>query len=367
MAEIQNRIGDNIRTVVSLEMGDKFKYMDVMRATHIDVIPESGIKGRGIAFVEGRLLEFQTALAIDAEDDYKRNAKIEAMSQKMRDMWDGNTAKQIPFIPENPVFDDLKNLDEYSVAVSNKRLIPFAYNYVDASVYSIDLADTYCCSISGKRRTGKTNLLKLLMYAVSQKNGKGVVIEKESNELKLLSSELGFEYIDSDKGVFDYFKSITDEFVARNKYKHILEEDGLSDLQIYEKMSVKEPMFIFISDITKFIDCVYHPEGNIMNMSGYFENIIEKGSLHNIYFFACINTDNLASAAGSNLYRLFTGYKTGVHLGGNVASQRIFNFQNIHYSQMSKSSKKGHALTPSKDDDTTALKIIVPLFGSREE
>jgi len=367
MAEIQNRIGDNIRTVVSLEMGDKFKYMDVMRATHIDVIPESGIKGRGIAFVEGRLLEFQTALAIDAEDDYKRNAKIEAMSQKMRDMWDGNTAKQIPFIPENPVFDDLKNLDEYSVAVSNKRLIPFAYNYVDASVYSIDLADTYCCSISGKRRTGKTNLLKLLMYAVSQKNGKGVVIEKESNELKLLSSELGFEYIDSDKGVFDYFKSITDEFVARNKYKHTLEEDGLSDLQIYEKMSVKEPMFIFISDITKFIDCVYHPEGNITNMSGYFENIIEKGSLHNIYFFACINTDNLASAAGSNLYRLFTGYKTGVHLGGNVASQRIFNFQNIHYSQMSKSSKKGHALTPSKDDDTTALKIIVPLFGSREE
>lgn len=194
----------------------------------------------------------------------------------MRDMWDGNTAKQIPFIPENPVFDDLKNLDEYSVAVSNKRLIPFAYNYVDASVYSIDLADTYCCSISGKRRTGKTNLLKLLMYAVSQKNGKGVVIEKESNELKLLSSELGFEYIDSDKGVFDYFKSITDEFVARNKYKHTLEEDGLSDLQIYEKMSVKEPMFIFISDITKFIDCVYHPEGNITNMSGYFENIIEK-------------------------------------------------------------------------------------------
>lgn len=367
MAEIQNRIGDNIRTVVSLEMGDKFKYMDVMRATHIDVIPESGIKGRGIAFVEGRLLEFQTALAIDAEDDYKRNAKIEAMSQKMRDMWDGNTAKQIPFIPENPVFDDLKNLDEYSVAVSNKRLVPFAYNYVDASVYSIDLADTYCYSISGKRRTGKTNLLKLLMFAVSQKNGKGVVIEKESNELKLLSSELGFEYIDSDKGVFDYFKSITDEFVARNKYKHTLEEDGLSDLQICEKMSVKEPMFIFISDITKFIDCVYHPEGNITNMSGYFENIIEKGSLHNIYFFACINTDNLASAAGSNLYRLFTGYKTGVHLGGNVASQRIFNFQNIHYSQMSKSSKKGHALTPSKDDDTTALKIIVPLFGSREE
>lgn len=128
-------------------------------------------------------------------------------------------------------------------------------------------------------------------------------------------------------------------------------------------MSVKEPMFIFISDITKFIDCVYHPEGNITNMSGYFENIIEKGSLHNIYFFACINTDNLASAAGSNLYRLFTGYKTGVHLGGNVASQRIFNFQNIHYSQMSKSSKKGHALTPSRMMIQLHLKLSYLFLG----
>ena len=95
------------------------------------------------------------------------------MSQKMRDMWDGNTAKQIPFIPENPVFDDLKNLDEYSVAVSNKRLIPFAYNYVDASVYSIDLADTYCCSISGKRRTGKTNLLKFAYIRSKSKERQG--------------------------------------------------------------------------------------------------------------------------------------------------------------------------------------------------
>ena len=32
ISEIQSRIGDNIRTVISLEMGDKFKYMDVLLA-----------------------------------------------------------------------------------------------------------------------------------------------------------------------------------------------------------------------------------------------------------------------------------------------------------------------------------------------
>lgn len=366
MAEIQNRIGDNIRTVISLEMGDKFKYLDVMRMTHIDVVPESGIKGRGIAYVDGRVLEFQTALAVGAEDDYKRNALIESKCSEMREMWHGSTARQIPFIPDNPVYEEFNQLAEYKSAISDKHSIPYAYNYTDASVYSADPADFYCYSITGKKRTGKTNVLKLLMYGVSKKNGDIIVIEKNTNELRNITAELNGKYIKDDMGVFEYFKQLTPDFVARNKQKHSLEEKGLSDARIFEEMSANKPIYIFISDMTDFINTVYHPEGNITDMSGFFENIIEKGSLHNIFFFACINLDNLGTTSGSNLFRFFTGYKTGVHLGGNVAAQRIFNFQNIHYSQMSKPSKKGQALTPSKDDETVALKIVVPLIGGNE-
>ena len=98
-------------------------------------------------------------------------------------------------------------------------------------------------------------------------------------------------------------------------------------------------------------------------MSGFFENIFEKGYLHNIYFFACFNQDDVSALTGQKAYHLFVSYKTGVHLGGNLSSQRLFNFQNIHYSQLSKASKKGEGLVPSAEDESVAEKIILPLYG----
>lgn len=367
ISEIQNRIGDNIRTVISLEMSDKFKYLDVLRTTHVSVTPESGVKGRGIAFVEGRLLEFQTALAVSAEDDYKRSAKIENICAVMKKTWNGPSARPVPFIPENPSFDEFRTLDEYRECISETPLLPFAYNTDDASVYSADLRNIYCYSISGKRRTGKTNLLKMIMYAAAQKGGRTAVIEKDAAELKQISSECGFEYLSTDKEMFEFFKGITNDFIQRNKLKHKCNEDGMTDTEIYEKMSSNQPIFVFIADISSFVESVYRPSSDIGNMSAFFENIIEKGFLHNIYFFGCINTDDIASVGGYKVYQYFTSYKTGVHLGGNVSSQRIFNFQNIHYSQMSKSSKKGEGLTPSKDDETIAQKLIIPLVEGKSK
>lgn len=363
MAEIQNRIGDNIRTVLSLEMSDKFKYMDVLRISHIPILPESGIKGRGIGFVDGRLLEFQTALAVKADDDYKRYNIIDKICKKMRTVWNGETAPKIPFIPEHPLFEDFSEIEEYKKNIAINSIVPFAYDTVDASVYNADLSLIYCYSIVGKKRTGKTNLLKIFMNAAYYKHGMSVVIEKEGNELKLLANNMGFSYLSSDIEIFEYFKSITQEFSGRNKLKHKCLENGLNDEEIYMEISKTKPIFIFIADLTDFINSVYNPSTEIKNMSGFFENIVEKGYLHNIYFFACINCDNILPISGYKLYQLFTSYKTGVLLGGNVSQQRIFNFQNIHFTQMSKTMKKGEGLTPSSEDETIAHRIIVPLVG----
>ena len=362
MSEIPNRVGDNIRSVISLQMTDKFKYMDVLRTTHLAVIPESGIKGRGVGYVDGRILEFQTATAFCADDDYKRNAMIESLCQKMSACTDIR-ACAVPFIPENPVYADFERLEQYKAACADNALLPFAYNHKDASVYSVRLDNTYCYVISGKKRTGKTNVLKLLMLAAANKHAASAVIEKDSNELKSLAARNGSAYIHSDSEILEYFRGITDEFIKRNKYKKTLEENGLSDSSVFDKMQGFEPIFIFIADLNSFINSVYHPEGNIGNMSGFFENIFEKGFLHNIFFFACFNPDNASEITGIKSYHTFVSYKTGVHLGGNLSAQRLFNFRNIHFAQMSKASKKGEGLVPSEEDETLAERIIIPLAG----
>lgn len=362
MSEIPNRIGDNIKTVVSLEMSDKFKYMDVLRTTRMDVVPESGVKGRGVSYVDGRILEFQTAVAFRADDDYKRNILIDKLCREMGSCTK-TRARAIPFIPENPMYSDLEQLDEYKKACSDSTKLPFAYRFDDASVYSVRLDLTYCYIISGKKRTGKTNVLKLLILAAAQKSAQGVVIEKETNELKILAAQNNFTYIENDMGVLQYFRSITDEFIKRNKVKKELQEQGLSDNAIFMQMQRFEPIFIFLGDLKSFVNTVYHPEGDIGNLSGFFENIFEKGYLHNIFFFACFNPDDASDLAGLKSYHTFISYKTGVHLGGNVSSQRIFSFSNIHYAQLSKTAKKGEGLAPSAEDESVAEKIIFPLAG----
>lgn len=365
MSEIQNRIGDNIKTVVSLEMGDRFKYMDVLRTTRLEIMPEAGIKGRGIGYVDGRVLEFQTAVAIEADDVYKRNDAVAKICEKMNDSWKGALPRRIPGIPENPTLGVMQSNDGYQAELNKPSLIPFAYRHEDASIYSIDLSMTYCYVISGRSRTGKTNVLKTILSALLKKQGQKIIVEQSSAELKSAVDSQAVKYYSTDKEIFDCFNALTPVFIERNQYKKTLLEQGLTDEEVYSRMQRFEPVFILIADFGDFLNSVYHPSDSIQNMSGFFENIFEKGYLHNVYFFTCINTDNTSSVLGLKAYTLFTSYKTGVHLGGNLSAQRIFNFSNIHFSLMSKQMKKGEGLVPNREDDTVAEKIIIPYSGGQ--
>ncbi len=359
--ELPNRIADNIRSVFSLEMGDKFKYMDVMRTTRLETLPETGVKGRGLVNIDGNILEYHTALAIEAEDDFSRIRQLGLESEKMKSAWAGQCARGIPVIPVNATYDDLAGSQDYQIAIQkDTRFLPFAYKIEDASVYSVDLSKTYCYAISGKNRSGKTTALKLLINSAHKKGGRIVIFEKGISELKKTAQVCCAEYISSDKELFGFFTGLKDIFVSRNRKKRELISEGLSESEIYDIMSKEEPIYFFVSDIASFVECIYNPEPGVGAMKGFAENITEKGSLHNIYLFACVNTDSSVMASTYQLYKNFTFYKTGVHLGGNVNAQRIFNFQNIPFSEQSKPMKKGIGLVPSEEDDSVCNKIVIP-------
>ncbi len=361
MTEIPGRIADNIRTSISLELGDKFKYMDVMRTTRLTTIPEAGVKGRGLAQVEGAFLEFHTALSLKAEDDFARIRLLTEKCEQMKNAWGGPVAKRIPEIPQNPNRDTFIQHEDYKNIVSgNMGLIPYAYREDDASLYCVDLSSVYCYSISGKGRTGKTNTIKAIMRSASDCGGRIVVFEKGVQELRKTAEQCSAEYLSSDKENYDFWAGIKDEFVRRNKKKRELINEGLDEHQIYEKMKQEKPVYLFIADMEAFIESVYKPEAGVPDMKGFVENVMEKGSLHNIFIFACVNNDMSAVSATYKAYKCFISYKTGVHLGGNVSAQKIFTFRNIPYAEQAKVLKKGIGLVPSAADDTAAERIIIP-------
>lgn len=359
--EIPARIGDNIRTVISLEQADKFKYMEVLRMTRLEILPETDVRGRGIAVIDGRVLEFQTALCLPAEDDFERGQALEAYCREMNLAWNGKRARAIPEIPEKPTLDMLIKDENYQAAIQESSLLPAGYRMEDASIYSIDLAHTYCYAISGKNRTGKTNMLKMLLYAAHQKQGRLCVVETKTAELKKQAEDYGAVYVADASQLFAYLNELLPEFARRNRKKRALLESGLDESEIFEQMKEETPIFIFAADLAEFFQTVYKPGNGIGNMFGFLENILEKGSLHHIYFFGCLRAEDQGMLSAYRAYGLFVSYKKGIHLGGNLTSQKLFSFQNISFAQQSKGMKKGRGYVPDDEEESIGREVVIPL------
>lgn len=56
-------------------MKDKYAYTEVFDVIQISVFPKAEIPGRGIAYYGERILEFQTALALNVHNDYERRER----------------------------------------------------------------------------------------------------------------------------------------------------------------------------------------------------------------------------------------------------------------------------------------------------
>lgn len=357
--EIQNRIADSIKTVITLQMNDKFQYADAMRLPRVDILPEANIKGRGLAKVGERILEFQTALALEADDDYQRMEKITEECVRMRTAWNGKRAKQIPVIPEKPVWSEFDALDDVAAMYEDDRHLPIGYDMESASVYGIDLSKIYCYTISGRKRTGKTNALKGLIRSAARKGGKIVVIEYGTDELKSISTKTGAVYITTQKEQGEFFRDLIDPIRERNEIRKALTEQG-NEEQIYDAMKEKEKIFIFIADLEAFITAVYRPEDGVLNIRPFLENITEKGKQLNVYLFAGINPDTISSVAGLRSYENITGYRTGMHFGGNVSNLRYMDFGYLSYTEQAKTLKNGIGMLPLGNEDTVT-KVVVPL------
>lgn len=358
--DIPSRIGDNMKTVICLEMSDKFQYADAIRTMRIDVLPEIGVKGRGLANIGGTILEFQTALSVEAEDDYKRSEKIQEYCMLLNTTWSGKCARKIPEIPEKPVWKEYAELDEVQQLLSDDKHLPIGYDLSNAAIYGVDLSKVYCYLISGKARTGKTNLLKLLIHCARLKQGELVVIDY-NDELGAQAEQNEAEYITNDAQLFDFCDRLLPKFKERNQVKKGCIQNGLSDEEIFAEMSGYERIMIFIANLPDFVEHAYKPAEGVGEMAGFLENLIDKGSLHNVYWFACFSQDDIGRVAGKKVFDQFVKYKNGIHMGGNVAAQKFLNFDYIQYIEQTKVQKSGIGMLPLVEDDLNVEKVVIPL------
>jgi S-DNA-T family DNA segregation ATPase FtsK/SpoIIIE len=358
MNDITQRVGENMNTILCLNLQDKYVYADMLHTTQFDVLPESGVKGRGLALVSERVLEYQTALALEAENDYERIEKIKVVCKDMAESWDGRTARKVPEIPEKPVWSQFVQLEEFEAMVESKEYLPVGYDAANASVYGIPLRNTYCYLIWGRKASGKTNFMKIALQVAMRKESNIYIIDDERESLKGYKDRIEVSsYVTTEEELFQFLMELKPEFVRRNQLKQQLLHDEYEEEEIFDRMSEEIPYFIFVSDLSNFISMVY---GTEYNMSGFVENIIEKGFLHNIYFIGELSLEKREKVAGYGAYEHFAEYKTGIHFGGKVSDNQVLTFDYLSYMEQGKSEKKGIGQLPDPVEDNETQKVVVP-------
>lgn len=360
IADVPNRLGNLIRSTMCLSLSDVYQYGDVLRIPKPDIYPEAGVNGRGLIASESGVLEYQTALANDAEDVYQRGERIEAECRFMRQGWNGVCAREIPFIPERPTWQDVMARSETAELLAGNRYLPIGYDYATAGIYAIDLRYTYCYTVQGRVRTGKTNALKICMHAAQAGGMRLSVIETEGNALQAEAARLGADYYSTVDELVSFIGELGPQFRERNIKKKDLIASGADEDEQFEQMSKERPWMIVISDLAPFIETVTSKDAAARRLDKALENLIGKGFLHNIYWAAGFNPDDRMRLIGMPLYEAYIRDKCGMHLGGNVAGQQLFEFSGMSFKRQSEPEQPGIALMPPRGGGSYK-RVVLPL------
>lgn len=343
MGEIPGRLLEKIKTTIALEMSDRYQYGDVLRQYHISVYPKENVKGRGLCRLDGRILEFQSALGYDEPDDYARMCRIREMGQEqsLSEHKEGRYAVKFPQIPEHT--DYAAFWENYSRNLNEDEL-PIGYSLTTGEIQTISLLQT-CFLISGAEKTGRKNLLLTMAESLIKLNYQIICID--------LADHLS-------------------ELKGREEILRLTREQELRDWQIAEVEKIEVDKIecgnsdeirkkcILIGDLTKFCTFLYQISDTSREQIHFWEDYIQSGN-QNVLMIAIYNPYRDSSAAGTAFFREFTAAQIGIHLGGNAGTQRALSFDDMSYTQLNQREKPGIGYLKNGQQEETQ-RLLLPCY-----
>lgn len=359
--ELQSKLADKIRQGLCLEMGDKYKYAEVLHTSRFDVLPEANTKGRGLALVDDNVLEYQTALAVEAENDYRRAEAIEDTCRTMADHWSGKKARKIPEIPKKPTWELFVQSDAYAAAKDDPLRLPVAYRQEDASAYCIDLSRSFCYLILGPEQSGRSVFLRNVACAVADRGAKLYLVDREERPEQNTAQISGAVSVATDQELFAMVKELILMTNERGTFRKELQQKGLEDEEILEAMQKYPPVYYLIGDMDHFIQKLYTKLEGIGQLSGWLENIFAKGKLLNVYFIGAVELQKAVGLSTRQAYQSFIRDRRGVLLGTSLSKQTLFAYQNIRsYNEQNKQLRVGQAYAVSDLEPQEVQRVVVP-------
>ena len=361
MSEIPGKLADNLRGRLCLQMNDKFEYANVLGLTRCAILPRENTRGRGLVNMHGTSLEFHTAMALRAANDFERSSRIEEFCEARNAEWTGRSARKIPRIPEDPSFSEFVGLDEVKCLLADDVSLPIGYDMQSALPYSLPMSRFFSYLISGKPRAGRTNFLLFMIRMAAQKGGKIYVFGSGNPVVKKTAEEEGAAFIEDTADLQPFCLAFRDDLARRNQKKAALEAEGYDEDELYDRMKDETPVFLFIEDLVHFTDQLYNPAEGNHRVSGFFETVSGKGWYHRIYFFAGLSQEEAGTVRNRPFYENMVRDKNGIHFGGNVAGQQLLRFDYISsFKEQSALLPPEQGLPATGDGRIRPARILIP-------
>lgn len=300
--DIPARLFENCRTGICLRMNDKYQYSECLREIRLPILPDA-VRGRGLAHVNGSILEFQTALCHDGSDN-ERNRYIKEKICELNRKYTGSLARKVPYIPDEPVIADL---DE---ALSGYRdigkSIPVGYEAVSGKPYILEKSGRSCIVIAGKEGSGKSNACSVIGHYVSMAGG-------------------NVRYYSRIRDICTYASENTEDLIIC---------DGM------------------IQAIDEF-----YREYDKQTEESFLKLLRKKEGIRMVF---TVDSGEHSKAAGRRIYEEMLDKCLGIYLGGGLDRQYVFDYSYLPYSEQCSIKPPGTGTVLKRRQQAFDGDIVIP-------
>ena len=253
--------------------------------------------------MEKSILELQVALPIKEQEDYRRSQKLKEVLSALWSDRKEYLPKKIPAMPKVLALSKLDQQPYFMELLKTENQVPIGYDKVDAKPYLVSLEELDGYVISGKRKTGKKNLLQLFGILGKRKGIACIFFGKRHSKLE---SRVSF----------------ADGFITET-------EEWLTCFGQMEEERKKE-RFLLVEDMKDFFERM-EEKGEISRIT----DLILEGSKKGYHWIFSMNSEDYLSLLQFDVFSTIVEKEQGIHLGGRLNEQKIFHFENLSYREES--------------------------------
>lgn len=310
VSDLNYRIRQYFSFQIPLFLGEKGKYMDVFGVSP-EFLPKNR-KGSGLLHISS-IVEFQTALAGKAETELDRNREIHKVFTGLaKNSTQSEGAAKVRVLPKNETYNVF--LEKFD----NEKEIPLGYNIDSLDMEGIKLEDNYCYCVSAVDRKSIIEFMNhIQIYCERQETELQHIVSgnvKENDTIPLYSEE----------DLRNWVIQIRNDFATRSaEFKKLGTEKTLSEKTgiLVEKFGRK---MVMIDDLEEFMEAVYMERPIEETLYPVIETLFQKGKGYGIHFIAGVDYTRQSSVRYMRAYQTFLEYHTGIHFGGKLDQQKLF-------------------------------------------